>query len=186
MNSEIPKPSSRFKPKKDYHLLRQLLNEASEYHSVKLKYISEACKVEEACTQKLESLVPPHDRTVLAKYGVSCQVEQIRVSTRGFKNCAYINLTRPCTVPDRCFFGLTIGAEGPEDIGPEALPFFDKLFALSNAWDREKKDLYDWLLSFRGSKYPTWREIAEEWPIIGEYLKKRWSEPVSLSYLPKN
>lgn len=56
--------------------------------------------------------------------------------------------------------------------------FFERVAECQNAYRREYRNVVQWPaeIRVRTGKYPTWAEIADEFPVVGDYIRKNLTD----------
>jgi hypothetical protein len=167
------KPNQKYRPKADYQLLRDLINEAwQSYHD---KHFSEASQaaIGEKLVALLERQFPQDDMNVLAKYNLadtpkSASINIYAPERQRWDVYASLPLPRPVLTPQgrASFFVGGPDLIRGDHLGKEFEPYFDKVREARAAWAAESR-----FKPVRGEAgYPTWKEIAEQLPVAGSFI----------------
>ena len=173
---------ARFKPRADASTLSRLIQTAWQDYQDRIASVERQAEVAEAIACYFESLIPAADLETLQRY--KCISWHDRANVRVYDaNTDYVSKYReafdinlPRKIPVAGGYGyLSIAACEPERRSP--LPdlddYFLSLLTARKQYQREYKASRTWPTEYgkEHGKYTTWGEIAERFPVLGNYLK---------------
>ena len=182
---------SRFKPRADAGLLSRLVQEAWQDYQDRIASKERQAEVAETIARYFEGQIPPADFEVLERWGCvswheCCNVRVYDAQTEDvakFREVFRVELPRKVPVVGAGGYGYpslsAIASPGREVPLPELDGYFEELLKARKQYQREYKESMAWPAGEGKSqegKYPTWGEIAERFPVLGEWLKRRGGE----------
>jgi len=182
---------SRFKPRAEAELLSRLVQEAWQDYQDRIASKDRQAEVAETIARYFERAIPTNDLEVLKKYGCvayhdRCNVRVYDAETEDvakFRETFGVELPRKVPVVGAGGGGYAslsaIASPGREVPLPELDGYFEELLKARKQYQREYKESMAWPAEEGKSqegKYPTWGEIAERFPVLGEWLKRREEE----------
>ena len=195
---------ARFKPRAERGLLSQLIQEAWQDYSDRVASKERQAEVAERIARYFEGLIPAPDFEVLQRY--NCIVWEDRANVRVYdadteEDAMYraafgVELPRKVPVLGKGGYGYPsiVACEPTEMRGePEGAaeerarhplrdldPYFLALLTARKQYQREYKASMEWPAEYAAGegagRYPTWGDIAERWPVLGERLRKKAAE----------
>lgn len=186
---------ARFKPRAEASLLSQLVQAAWQDYQDRIASPERQAEVVERIALHFEQAIPVEELEVLKKYNCiawhdRCNVRVYDANTEDiakYREAFGVQLSRkvPCVGTGGYGYPSLTACE------PEALReaksqsqlrdldgYFLDLLNARKQYQREYKASMSWPNEYgkaRG-KYPTWGEIAERFPVLGEWLKKQAQE----------
>jgi hypothetical protein len=191
------KLTQRFKPRAEACVLSQLVQTAWTEYQDRIASPERQAEVAEQIAVYFENLIPPADFEVLQRYNCvawhdHCNVRVYDDQTEDvakYREAFGINLPRKIPVLGTGGYGYpslvacepacmrgepeertTKRAQSPlRDLDP----YFLSLLTASKQYQAEYKASTSWPHEYgkEHGKYPTWEEIAERFPVLGNYLR---------------
>ena len=175
----IPAARATYRNTLDGPLLVNLARRA--YADWKAAQLTPAAKdgARRALAADLETRYPAADMAVLQRYGAGEQRETVIVimDERQFEKPVWLTLPAPMWLPTDGFRFRT-NEEGQRAAVPaETRPFFDLVRTVRAAEQADFMKVIGWPSQFKlqHKRAPTWREIEQAWPRIGEWLDQQRS-----------
>lgn len=181
---------SRFKPRAEASLLSRLIQEAWGDYQGRIASAERQAEAAERISNYFETLIPAADFEVLSRYNCiawhdHCNVRVYDAQTDDVsKYREAFGLELPRKVPV-----LGTGGHGYPSLAacepnrksplPNLDPYFLTLLTARKQYKREYKASVSWPAEYaqeHNGQYPTWDEIAEKWPVLGEWLKTKANE----------
>jgi hypothetical protein len=178
---------ARFKPRAEAGLLSRLVQAAWQDYQDRIASPERQAEVAEAIARHFETLIPPADFEVLARYNCiawhdRCNVRVYDADTDDiakYREAFGIELSRKVPAVGTGGYGypsLTAcePAWGISTPLRELDAYFLNLLTARKQYRREYKTSTQWPAEYgkEHGKYPTWGEIAERFPVLGEWLLK--------------
>lgn len=193
---------ARFKPRAEASVLSRLVQEAWRDYQDRITSGEGRAEVAERIAQYFETLIPPIDFEVLARYNCIAWHDRANVrvydaegeSTARYRESFGVDLPRKVPVLGTGGYGYPslVACEPAEMRGePDGAaatraqyplrdldPYFLTLLTARKQYQREYKASTAWPMKYaaEAKRYPTWGEIAEKWPVLGEWIKKQPEE----------
>jgi hypothetical protein len=182
---------ARFKPRAEAGLLSRLVQEAWQDYQDQIANKDRQAEVAKTIARYFEGQIPPADFEVLERWGCvswheRCNVRVYDAETEDvakFREQFGVELPRKVPVVGAGGFGYpslsAIASPGREVPLPELDGYFLELLKMRKQYQREYKESVVWPVEqgkAQGGKYPTWGEIAERFPVLGEWLRRQEAE----------
>jgi hypothetical protein len=183
---------ARFKPRAEAGLLSRLVQEAWQDYQDRVASAARQAEVAERIARYFEERIPAGDFEVLQRYGCIAwhDLANVRVydaatdDVAKYREVFRVELPRKIPVVGTGGYGYpSLTCCEPVEVTEARATsplrdldgyFFALLYARKQ-YQREYKASQAWPAEYgkaNGGKYPTWGEIAERFPVLGEWLAK--------------
>lgn len=178
----------RFKPRADASLLSRLIQEAWQDYQDRIASTERQAEVSERIAVYFETIIPPADLEVLEKYKCvvwhnKCNITVYDTNTDDvakYRERFGIDLPRkvPCVGANGYGYPSIAACEpewGTKSPLRELDSHFLSLLTARKQYQKEYKASQAWPSEYgkKHGQYPTWGEIAERFPVLGEWLKRQ-------------
>jgi hypothetical protein len=181
---------SKFKPRAEAGLLSQLVQSAWQDYQNRIASAERQAEVAEIVACYFEKLIPTNDFEVLKKYNCiayhdHCNVRVYDAETEDpakYRETFGIQLLRKVPVLGTGGYGYpSLVMCEPWRGDTKALEldgYFLSLLTARKQYKKEYKASTNWPAEYgkEHGQYPTWGEIAEKFPILGDWLRKSEQE----------
>lgn len=192
---------TRFKPGAEAGLLSRLVQDAWQDYQDRIASTTKQAEVAETIARWFETRIPAAELEVLEKYNCiawndRCNVRVYDAETDAvakYREAFGIELPRKVPAVGTGGYGYpSLTACEPETLrGAESQSrdldaYFLNLLKMRKQYYREYKASVAWPAEYgkEHGKYPTWGEIAERFPVLGERLKR--AEPMTATGTTEN
>lgn len=179
---------ARFKPRAEADLLSRLVQKAWQDYQDRIASGEKQAEVAESIARYFEAIIPVNELEILKKYNCiayhdRCNVRIYDSETEDvakYREAFGIDLPRkvPCVGTGGYGYPHIAACEPEWGTGTplrELDSYFAELLKARKQYQREYKASTNWPAEYgrtNGGRYPTWGEIAERFPILGEWLQK--------------
>lgn len=178
---------ARFKPRADAALLSRLVQEAWQDYQERIANPARLVEVAEIIAQHFETLIPAGDFEVLSRYNCiawhdHCNVRVYDHNTEDvakYREAFGVELARKVPVLGTGGYGYPSLTACQPMSDNNSLRELDEHFATllmaRKQYQAEYKVSQNWPSEYgkEHGQYPTWGEITEKFPVLGDWIKKR-------------
>jgi hypothetical protein len=178
---------AKFKPRAEAPLLSQLIQTAWQDYQDQIASTERQAEVAETIANYFETLIPPDDFAVLTRYNCIAHHDHANVriydahtdDIAKYREAFGIELPRKVPVLGTGGYGYpSLVVCEPWESPTKSLSldgYFLDLLTARKQYQAEYKASLAWPAEYgkEHGQYPTWGEIAERFPVLGEFLRKQ-------------